>query len=77
MNIVHDSSTIQSQLLKVVVWVVCNITRPKELSIHQSVMAIDVAGVGLLVENEDIRSDSLWALFYSCDNSEESLAYLV
>ena len=40
-------------------------------------MAIDVAGVGLLVENEDIRSDSLWALFYSCDNSEESLAYMV
>ena len=76
-DIVTKSQHIAGNLLKTIMWVLCNIARSKHLHVNTANEIITIVQNGLHVESYDIRSDCLWALFYCCENNDSNAYFLL
>ena len=58
-------------------WTCCNMARAKKLKYEKANCLIMLASYGLHIDIDEVKSDSLWTLYYASENSDENLEYLV
>lgn len=60
-------------LLRTICWVNSNLGRYKNLTDEEIMLVMSLGKAGLYSEDEDIMSDSLWAIAYVTDTHDDSL----
>ena len=63
--------------VRVIMWSITNIARHKNLKLDDANLILAMGAIGLHIENEEIKSDALWSIYYASENDDSNLHYLV